>query len=156
MAIRISGNKIEIGLFTLEEKPSMISGINAFAAEKRSGALSFNGQLSVASLFSTDSQAITGTFSGGHINPLGTSWAGIDKFPFATISTVRSVSNLFQSRSYASGASSRTNAYTFGGNSGTITPYLLPSNSTGTNTIYRFAFCNNINAIYFGILSAGA
>jgi hypothetical protein len=155
MAIKISSDKIEIGNYTLTESSGGIIGMRKFAADKIKGSLTFNGTLSVTSIYSTDSQATRGTFSGGVINPLSNSWAGIDKFPFSTISLARSVSNLFQSRAYSAAASSRTSGYVFGGTAGTVTPLLNPANPTSgaVSTIDRFAFYNDLNAKSIGSLS---
>jgi hypothetical protein len=152
MAIRIFSDRIEIGNFTLSERLGGISGIPIIAAEKRKDVLSFNGLLSVASIFTTDAQATLGAFAGGAINPLSSSWAGIDRFPFSTISSAKSVGQLYQSRSLASGASSRTNGYVFGGIAGSVSPVVTPS-SGGTNTIDRYPFNNDLTAKLVGSLS---
>jgi hypothetical protein len=164
MAITISGDRIQIGNFTLTETGSSISGVKKFAASRVNGSLTFDGVLSVASVYNTDSQATTGTFSGGdYYTPLFglVASSSIDKFPFSTISLAKSVSSLFEARSLSSAASSRTAGYTFGGISSSIIPdgynYNLPnSGTTGFNArIDRFAFQNDLSAKNVGSLGQG-
>lgn len=161
MAITILGDRIQIGNFTLTETGSSILGVKKFAASKINGSFTFDGVLSVASLYNTESQATVGTFSGGGIVPgnvpLGSSipWGGIDKFPFSNISLAKTVSSLFLARGFAAAASSRTGAYTFGGTIGTPA---IDVNGLGasSNIIDRFAFQNDLNAKNIGILGTSA